>query len=122
MRAHCGMQRENRLSKLTQRHKRGHIELSQQLVVDVRLLGLERIVAEVLVDEVHAAFFDRCQDAVGVDAGAPGGGGVIVVGGPLPPTEVFFSAPPLQNPTQCPSGEKKGLDAPSVPAIDVAAG
>jgi len=25
--------------------------LSQQLVVDVRLLGLERIVAEVLVDE-----------------------------------------------------------------------
>jgi organic hydroperoxide reductase OsmC/OhrA len=53
MRAHCGTQRENRLSKLTQRHKRGHIELSQQLVVDVRLLGLERIVAEVLVDEAE---------------------------------------------------------------------
>jgi organic hydroperoxide reductase OsmC/OhrA len=27
--------------------------LSQQLVVDVRLLGLERIVAEVLVDEAE---------------------------------------------------------------------
>jgi hypothetical protein len=53
MRAHCGTQRENRLSKLTQRHKRGHIELSQQLVVDVRLLGLERTVAEVLVDEAE---------------------------------------------------------------------
>ena len=53
---------------------------------------------------------------------APNTAGVsqIVVAGPLPPTDVFFSAPPLQNPTQRPSGEKKGPDAPSVPAIGVA--
>ncbi len=44
----------------------------------------------------------------------------IVVAGPLPTTEIFFSAPPLQNPTHWPSGEKKGLDASSVPGIGVA--
>jgi hypothetical protein len=44
----------------------------------------------------------------------------IVVAGPLPSTGVFFNAPPLQNPTQRPSGETKGLDAPSVPGIAVA--
>ena len=44
----------------------------------------------------------------------------IVVAGPLPLMDVFFRAPALQNPTQRPSGEKKGLDPPSVPAIGVA--
>ena len=47
--------------------------------------------------------------------------GQIVVAAPLPSTAVFFSAPPLQNPTQRPSGEKNGSDAPSVPGIAVAA-
>ena len=53
---------------------------------------------------------------------APNTAGVsqIVVAGPPPPTDIFFSAPALQNPTHCPSGEKKGPDAPSVPAIGVA--
>ena len=46
----------------------------------------------------------------------------MTVGGLLPSTDTFLSAPLLQKPIQRPSGEKKGLDAPSVPAIALAAG
>jgi hypothetical protein len=37
-----------------------------------------------------------------------------------PVTEIFFSVPLAKNPTHWPSGEKKGLMAPSVPGIDLA--
>jgi len=36
MHGHFGAQRENRLSKRTLRHERGHIELSRQLIADIR--------------------------------------------------------------------------------------
>src|ERR1700674_249665 len=39
-----------------------------------------------------------------------------------PSTEIFFSLLPAKNATHCPSGEKKGAYAPSVPAISVALG
>ncbi len=46
----------------------------------------------------------------------------MAVGGLLPSTGTFLIAPLLQKSIQRPSGEKKGLDAPSVPAITLAAG
>src|SRR5262249_2194538 len=42
-----------------------------------------------------------------------------VIGAP-PLRETFFSLPSAKNPTDCPSGEKNGLSAPSVPGIGVA--
>jgi hypothetical protein len=37
--------------------------------------------------------------------------------GSPPPTEIFFNFPEAKKPTHCPSGEKKALDAPSVPEV-----
>src|SRR5437867_7578460 len=37
-----------------------------------------------------------------------------------PLSETFFSLPSAKNPNDCPSGEKNGLSAPSVPGIGVA--
>src|SRR5262245_2715053 len=37
-----------------------------------------------------------------------------------PATATFFSFPPAKNASHCPSGEKNGLAAPSVPASGVA--
>src|SRR5262249_27541716 len=42
------------------------------------------------------------------------------VKGAPPLTETFFSLPSAKNPTHCPSGEKNGVSAPSVPWIGVA--
>src|SRR5262245_17621315 len=41
------------------------------------------------------------------------------VKGAPPPRETLFSLPSAKNPTDCPSGEKNGLSAPSVPGIGV---
>jgi hypothetical protein len=41
-----------------------------------------------------------------------------LIRGSAPPlSETFFSFPAAKNPTDCPSGEKKGLAAPSLPRI-----
>src|ERR1019366_7438325 len=39
-----------------------------------------------------------------------------------PSTEIFFRLPSVKKATHCPSGEKKGADAPCVPASSVALG
>ena len=39
-----GTQRENRLSKRTLRHERGHIELSRQLIADIRQRYVSRVI------------------------------------------------------------------------------
>jgi hypothetical protein len=41
------------------------------------------------------------------------------VTGPPPLSDTFFSFPGTPNPTHRPSGEKNGLNAPSVPGIGV---
>src|SRR5713226_4414233 len=40
----------------------------------------------------------------------------------VPPSTEILSFPPAKNATHCPSGEKKGAKAPSVPANSVALG
>lgn len=44
----------------------------------------------------------------------------ITTGGDASRTLIFCSLPSAKNPTQCPSAEKNGADAPSVPASGTA--